>query len=147
MALATQMSAYQIQLNNRINQVRNSNGYLGAQIMNEASLKSRRVANSIRQFAHSESGSEYLTNGVRVFGNTASAIFSVAKTPIMVTLRLAGLAVPVLTTIIVISWYLFSKLINPDSKYNGQLITNMGKEVGNFVTNGLNASNDFIRRM
>jgi hypothetical protein len=43
--------------------------------------------------------------------------------------------------------YLFTKLINPYAKYNGQVITNMGRQVGNLVSDGLNMSNEAIRRI
>lgn len=147
----SQMTAHQMQLNNRINQERRSNGFIGTQIANEIVLKNRRIANSARQFASSSSASEYVANCARVVGNTVSAAFSVAKAPLMATIRLASLAAPVLTTIAVqplqIPGYLFTKLINPNAKYNGQVITNMGREVGNLVANGLNMSNDLIRRI
>jgi hypothetical protein len=146
-----QMRAHQMQLDSRINQARHSNGFVSTQIASEIVLKNRKIVNSARQFASSSSASEYATNGARVVGNTVSAAFSVAKAPLMATIRLASLAVPVLTTIAVqplqVPAYLFTKLINPYAKYNGQVITNMGRQVGNLVSDGLNMSNEAIRRI
>jgi hypothetical protein len=146
-----QMENHQMQLNNRINQAKHSNGFASTQIVSEVALKNRKIANSARQFASSSSASEYAINGARVVGNTVSAAFSVAKAPLMATIRLASLAAPVLTTIAVqplqIPAYLFTKLINPDAKYNGMIITNMGRQVGILVSNGLNMSNEVIRRI
>lgn len=121
------------------------------QIADEINLKDRRLVNSARQFAQSENVSEYMVNGARVIGNTISTAFSVAKTPLMATVRLASLATPVLTTIAVqplhIPTYLFTKLINPDARYNGQIVTRMGREIGNVISSGLNVSNEVIRRI
>ena len=132
-----QMTAHHQQLNNRLNHERHSNGLIVTQIANEIVLKNRRIANSARQFAYSNSASEYVANGARVVGNTVSAAISVAKIPLMATVRIASLAAPVLPTIAVqplqIPAYVFTKVINPDAKYNGQVITNMGREIGNLV--------------
>lgn len=146
-----QMIAHQQQLNTRLRQTRRENNFVGVQIADEVNLKSRRLVNSARQFAQSENVSEYMVNGARVAGNTISTAFSVAKAPLMATVRLASLAAPVLTTIAVqplhIPAYLFTKLINPDARYNGQIVTRMGREIGNVISGGLNVSNEVIRRI
>ncbi len=148
--IRNEMALHQNQLNSRLQETKTNHNF-GTQMINEIHLKNRKVANNIRQFNMSEIPSEYIVNGTRIVGNTMSTAFSIAKTPIVATLRLASLAAPVLTSIAVqplqIPAYLFSKLVNPNSKYNGQIITNMGKELGYLISDGLELSSEIVRRI
>lgn len=148
---AHEMALYQNQLNNRLHITKRTDDGVVSQIANEVSIKSRKVSNSTRQFFNSNSVGEYVTNGTRVVGNALSTAYSVAKAPLLATLRLSSLAVPLLTTILVqplqIPAYLFSKIINPDSKYNGQIVTSCGRGIGNLIASGLNLSADIVRRI
>ena len=149
--IRNEMSIHQNQLNARLQNTKQNSRFLGTQVIGEVGLKRRKIANSVRQFRMSERPGEYVANGARVVGNTLSTAFSVAKAPIIATMRLASIAVPVLTSIAVqplqVPAYLFTKLINPDAKYNGRIITDMGREVGNLVSNGLNLGTEVIRRI
>ena len=149
--IKNEMIIHHQQLNDRLMSTKQNNQNLGLQVANEIGLKARKIANSIHQLQMSETPGEYLANSAKIVGNTLSTAFSVVKAPIVISLNLVGMAAPIVGTIAVqplqIPAYLFSKIINPDGQYNGQVITNMGRELGNIVSNGINLSADAIRRV
>lgn len=149
--LSMQRILHQQQLNTRLAVAKNSSNNVLLQLTNEFAIKIRKIANNIRQVASSKNGFEGVQNSFRLIGNITSTVFTVAKLPIVASLRLTSTALPVVASIAVqpiqIPVYLFSKIINPDAPYNGHNVTEFGHEFGRIVGNVLNATADIVRRI
>ena len=149
--LSMQRHLHQQQLNTRLATAKSSPNNTLSQVTNEFAIKINKIANNISQVASSRNGFEGVQNSFRLIGNITSTVFTVAKLPIVASLRLTGVVLPVVASIAVqpiqIPAYLFSKIINPDAPYNGHNITEFGHEFGRIIGNGLNVTADIVRRI
>lgn len=147
----TQSRLHREQLNNRISQNKNDNKTLIRQIPTEVGLNFRKLSTNIRAITNSKSVGEGLGNSMRAIGNTLLIAGSVAKVPIVSAIKLGGALAPTVGKIIVsplhIPAVVFSKLINPESKYNGRMINNMGNFLGNGVAEILKLAEQGVKRI
>ena len=130
---------------------KHNNQSFGAQVTSEVRFKAQRLMDSIREFRMSDNSVERVANGAKIVGDTVSTAFSVAKVPVVAALSLTGRLTPILGSIVVqplqIPGFLFSKLINPDGRYNTQTVTGIGRGIGNIIAGGLDLTADAIRRI
>ncbi len=138
-------------LDDRISRGKRDNQSFNAQIASEVRFKAQRLMDSIREFGISDNSGQRVANGAKIVGDTISTVFSVAKVPVVAALSLTGRLTPIVGTIVVqplqIPGFLFSKLINPDGRYNTHVITGVGRGIGNVLASGLNLTADAIRRI
>lgn len=139
------------QLNNRISKNKDGSKTMVRQIPNELGLKFRKLSTNIKKLRNSKSVKDGLINGGKVVGNTISMVGSVLKVPSVAAIKLGSKIAPTVGKIVVsplhIPAVLFSKIINPDSKYNGQLINNMGNFLGKEVGEVLQIFEEGVKRM
>ena len=149
--LQVELNTHQQQLNSRLSYLRNNRNNILSQVTQEVGLKANKVATNIRTIASANNNSVKAANGAAVIGNVVSTTFSVAKLPIIATLRLTSLALPMVGTLMVQPLHLlgvpFSMLIVPDHKYNGSNINNFGRHIGEALANVCNVAEQGIRRI
>lgn len=138
------------QLNNEISEnKKNGNGII--QIPKELGLKFKKLANSINNLKNSKDVQEGLENTAKVFGNTISLAGTTLKIPIVAAITLGSKIAPIVGKIIVqplkIPGYLYSKIINPDAKYNGSTINKMGTFIGEKVGQILDGLNKSVKKL
>lgn len=151
MQIRNEIFLHKSALDYRISIGKHNNQSFGAQVTSEVRFKAQRLMDSIREFRMSDNSAERVANGAKIVGDTVSTAFSVAKVPVVATLSLTGRLTPILGSIVVqplqIPGFLFSKLINPDGRYNTQTVTGIGRGIGNIIAGGLNLTADAIRRI
>jgi len=149
--LEFELNVHQQQLNSRLDNIRNNSQNIVSQVTQEVGLKANKVATNIRTIANASNNSVKVANGAAVMGNLMSTTFSVAKLPIIATLRLTSLALPMIGTLMVQPLHLlgmpFSMLIVPDHKYNGSNINNFGRHIGETLATVCNVAEQGIRRI
>jgi len=149
--LEFELNVHQQQLNSRLDNLRNNRQNIVSQVTQEIGLKANKVATNIRTISNASNNSVKATNGAAVIGNLMSTTFSVAKLPIIATLRLTSLALPMVGTLMVQPLHLlgmpFSMLIVPDHKYNGSNINNFGRHLGEVLATVCNVAEQGIRRI
>lgn len=149
--LQVELNAHQQQLNSRLDYLKNNRNNILAQVTQEVEVKANKVATNTKIIANSNNNSVKAANGAAVIGNVVSTAFSVAKLPIIATLRLTSLALPTVCTLMVQPLHLvgmpFSMLIVPDHKYNGSNINNFGRHIGEALANVCNVAEQGIRRI
>jgi len=147
----TQSRLHTDQLNNRISKNKNGNKSMVRQIPNEVALKFRKLSTNIKAIKNSKNVGEGLINSAKAVGNTISMAGSIAKVPIVGAIKLGGKVAPTVGKILVsplhIPAVLFSKIINPDSKYNGRMINNMGNFLGKEVAEVLKLVEQGVKKL
>ena len=121
------------------------------QISNELALKFRRLATNARSVVESRSNCELIKNATNTVGNTLSLGATALKAPIMAVLRLSSYGIQYATRLAVqplhIPAYLFSKIINPEGSYQGKMINNMGKILGDELSLLLRQTEKGVRKI
>lgn len=139
------------QLNKRITKNKTNSKSISHQIPNELALKFKKLATNINSIKSSQTKSEVIGNIVRTGGNVISIAGSIAKIPISVTLNIGSTLAPYIGKLLVqpiqIPVMYFSKLINPDSKYNGKTITNIGAFLGKTTQQMLELVDKGVRKI
>lgn len=140
------------QVNERIKKVKaDKNISVVNQISNELVLKFRRLATNARSVVESRSNGELIKNATNTVGNTLSLGATALKAPIMVVLRLSSYGIQYATRLAVqplhIPAYLFSKIINPEGSYQGKMINNMGKILGDELSLLLRQTEKGVRKI
>lgn len=140
------------QVNERIKKVKaDKNISVVNQISNELALKFRRLATNARSVVESRSNGELIKNATNTVGNTLSLGATALKAPIMVVLRLSSYGIQYATRLAVqplhIPAYLFSKIINPEGSYQGKMINNMGKILGDELSLLLRQTEKGVRKI
>lgn len=147
----TQSRLHTDQLNNRISKNKDDNKSMVRQIPNEVALKFRKLSTNIKAIKNSKNVGEGLVNSAKAVGNTISMAGSIAKVPIVGAIKLGGKVAPTVGKILVsplhIPAVLFSKIINPDSKYNGRMINNMGNFLGKEVAEVLKLVEQGVKKL
>jgi len=140
------------QVNERIKKVKaDKNISVVNQISNELVLKFRRLATNARSVVESRSNGELIKNATNTVGNTLSLGATALKAPIMVVLRLSSYGIQYAARLAVqplhIPVYLFSKIINPEGSYQGKMINNMGKILGDELSLLLRQTEKGVRKI
>lgn len=140
------------QVNERIKKVKaDKNISVVNQISNELALKFRRLATNARSVVESRSNGELIKNATNTVGNTLSLGATALKAPIMAVLRLSSYGIQYATRLAVqplhIPAYLFSKIINPEGSYQGKMINNMGKILGDELSLLLRQTEKGVRKI
>lgn len=140
------------QVNERIKKVKaDKNISVVNQISNELVLKFRRLATNARSVVESRSNGELIKNATNTVGNTLSLGATALKAPIMAVLRLSSCGIQYATRLAVqplhIPVYLFSKIINPEGSYQGKMINNMGKILGDELSLLLRQTEKGVRKI
>lgn len=140
------------QVNERIKKVKaDKNISVVNQISNELVLKFRRLATNARSVVESRSNGELIKNATNTVGNTLSLGATALKAPIMVVLRLSSYGIQYAARLAVqplhIPVYLFSKIINPEGSYQGKMINNMGKFLGDELSLLLRQTEKGVRKI
>lgn len=140
------------QVNERIKKVKaDKNISVVNQISNELALKFRRLATNARSVVESRSNGELIKNATNTVGNTLSLGATALKAPIMVVLRLSSYGIQYATRLAVqplhIPAYLFSKIINPEGSYQGKMINDMGKILGDELSLLLRQTEKGVRKI
>ena len=140
------------QVNERIKKVKaDKNISVVNQISNELVLKFRRLATNARSVVESRSNGELIKNATNTVGNTLSLGATALKAPIMAVLRLSSYGIQYATRLAVqplhIPAYLFSKIINPEGSYQGKMINNMGKILGDELSLLLRQTEKGVRKI
>lgn len=140
------------QVNERIKRVKaDKNINVVNQISNELALKFRRLATNARSVVESRSNGELIKNATNTVGNTLSLGATALKVPIMGVLRLSSYGIQYAAHLAVqplhIPVYLFSKIINPDGNYQGKMINNMGKFLGDELSLLLRQTEKGVRKI
>ena len=123
------------QVNERIKKVKADKNISDVnKLSNELALKFSRPATNARSVVESRSNGELIKNATNTVGNTLSLGATALKAPIMAVLRLSSYGIQYATRLAVqplhIPAYLFSKIINPEGSYQGNMINDMGKILG-----------------
>lgn len=140
------------QVNERIKKVKaDKNISVVNQISNELVLKFRRLATNARSVVESRTNGELIKNATNTVGNTLSLGATALKAPIMVVLRLSSYGIQYAARLAVqplhIPVYLFSKIINPEGSYQGKMINNMGKILGDELSLLLRQTEKGVRKI
>lgn len=140
------------QVNERIKKVKaDKNISVVNQISNELALKFRRLATNARSVVESRSNGELIKNATNTVGNTLSLGATALKAPIMVVLRLSSYGIQYAARLAVqplhIPVYLFSKIINPEGSYQGKMINNTGKILGDELSLLLRQTEKGVRKI
>lgn len=139
------------QLNNRIYKSKNDNQSMIRQIPNEVVLKFKKLSTNIKSIINSKNVSDGLVNSAKAAGNALSIAGSILKVPMVSAIKLGGKVAPTVGKILVsplhIPAALFSKIINPDSKYNGRMINNMGNFLGKEVAEVLKLVEQGVKKL
>lgn len=140
------------QVNKRIKKVKaDKNISVVNQISNELVLKFRRLATNARSVVESRSNGELIKNATNTVGNTLSLGATALKAPIMAVLRLSSYGIQYATRLAVqplhIPAYLFSKIINPEGSYQGKMINDMGKILGDELSLLLRQTEKGVRKI
>lgn len=140
------------QVNERIKKVKaDKNISVVNQISNELALKFRRLATNARSVVESRSNGELIKNATNTVGNTLSLGATALKAPIMVVLRLSSYGIQYAARLAVqplhIPVYLFSKIINPEGSYQGKMINDMGKILGDELSLLLRQTEKGVRKI
>ncbi len=140
------------QVNERIKKVKaDKNISVVNQISNELVLKFRRLATNARSVVESRSNGELIKNATNTVGNTLSLGATALKAPIMAVLRLSSYGIQYVTRLAVqplhIPAYLFSKIINPEGSYQGKMINDMGKILGDELSLLLRQTEKGVRKI
>lgn len=140
------------QVNERIKKVKaDKNISVVNQISNELALKFRRLATNARSVVESRSNGELIKNATNTVGNTLSLGATALKAPIKVVLRLSSYGIQYAARLAVqplhIPVYLFSKIINPEGSYQGKMINNMGKILGDELSLLLRQTEKGVRKI
>ena len=140
------------QVNERIKKVKaDKNISVVNQISNELVLKFRRLATNARSVVESRSNGELIKNATNTVGNTLSWGATALKAPIMAVLRLSSYGIQYATRLAVqplhIPAYLFSKIINPEGSYQGKMINDMGKILGDELSLLLRQTEKGVRKI
>lgn len=140
------------QVNERIKKVKaDKNISVVNQISNELVLKFRRLATNARSVVESRSNGELIKNATNTVGNTLSLGATALKAPIMVVLRLSSYGIQYAARLAVqplhIPVYLFSKIINPEGSYQGKMINDMGKILGDELSLLLRQTEKGVRKI
>lgn len=140
------------QVNERIKKVKaDKNISVVNQISNELALKFRRLATNARSVVESRSNGELIKNATNTVGNTLSLGATALKAPIMVVLRLSSYGIQYAARLAVqplhIPGYLFSKIINPEGSYQGKMINDMGKFLGDELSLLLRQTEKGVRKI
>lgn len=140
------------QVNERIKKVKaDKNISVVNQISNELALKFRRLATNARSVVESRTNGELIKNATNTVGNTLSLGATALKAPIMVVLRLSSYGIQYAARLAVqplhIPVYLFSKIINPEGSYQGKMINNMGKILGDELSLLLRQTEKGVRKI
>mgnify|MGYP004645522733 FL=1 len=140
------------QVNERIKKVKaDKNISVVNQISNELVLKFRRLATNARSVVESRSNGELIKNATNTVGNSLSLGATALKAPIMVVLRLSSYGIQYAARLAVqplhIPVYLFSKIINPEGSYQGKMINNMGKILGDELSLLLRQTEKGVRKI
>lgn len=140
------------QVNERIRKVKaDKNISVVNQISNELALKFRRLATNARSVVESRSNGELIKNATNTVGNTLSLGVTALKAPIMAVLRLSSYGIQYAARLAVqplhIPGYLFSKIINPEGSYQGKMINDMGKFLGDELSLLLRQTEKGVRKI
>lgn len=140
------------QVNERIKKVKaDKNISVVNQISNELVLKFRRLATNARSVVESRSNGELIKNATNTVGNTLSLGATALKAPIMAVLRLSSYGIQYAARLAVqplhIPVYLFSKIINPEGSYQGKMINDMGKILGDELSLLLRQTEKGVRKI
>lgn len=140
------------QVNERIKKVKaDKNISVVNQISNELALKFRRLATNARSVVESRSNGELIKNATNTVGNTLSLGATALKAPIMAVLRLSSYGIQYAARLAVqplhIPVYLFSKIINPEGSYQGKMINDMGKFLGDELSLLLRQTEKGVRKI
>ncbi len=140
------------QVNERIKKVKaDKNISVVNQISNELVLKFRRLATNARSVVESRSNGELIKNATNTVGNTLSLGATALKAPIMAVLRLSSYGIQYATRLAVqplhIPAYLFSKIINPEGSYQGKMINDMGRILGDELSLLLRQTEKGVRKI
>lgn len=140
------------QVNERIKKVKaDKNISVVNQISNELALKFRRLATNARSVVESRTNGELIKNATNTVGNTLSLGATALKAPIMVVLRLSSYGIQYAARLAVqplhIPVYLFSKIINPEGSYQGKMINDMGKFLGDELSLLLRQTEKGVRKI
>lgn len=140
------------QVNERIKKVKaDKNISVVNQISNELVLKFRRLATNARSVVESRSNGELIKNATNTVGNTLSLGATALKAPIMAVLRLSSYGIQYAARLAVqplhIPAYLFSKIINPEGSYQGKMINDMGKILGDELSLLLRQTEKGVRKI
>ena len=140
------------QVNERIKKVKaDKNISVVNQISNELVLKFRRLATNARSVVESRSNGELIKNATNTVGNTLSLGATALKAPIMAVLRLSSYGIQYAARLAVqplhIPAYLFSKIINPEGGYQGKMINDMGKILGDELSLLLRQTEKGVRKI
>lgn len=140
------------QVNERIKKVKaDKNISVVNQISNELALKFRRLATNARSVVESRTNGELIKNATNTVGNTLSLGATALKAPIMVVLRLSSYGIQYAARLAVqplhIPVYLFSKIINPEGSYQGKMINDMGKILGDELSLLLRQTEKGVRKI
>ena len=139
------------QLKSQLNDTKQKKESLWEKIPKELSYKGGQVANDVRALRSADTVWGKLGNGAKAAGHVISTVGSVVKAPVVGALSMLEAASPLLGTILVaplhIPAYLMGKLINPDSKYNGKGINNVGEGLGKAIENVLDAIETGVRKL
>lgn len=146
-----QSRVHKLLLNNRISNTKVSNNNFANQITSEVALKFRKATVDFRAMKNADNFTDGLKSGVKGVGSVISAVGSATKVPIVTTLKLLEKLSPVVCKLLVqplqIPGYLFSMIINPEHKYNGEMINNMGKVIGEGISEILKVTETGIKRI
>lgn len=150
--LNQEANKHKIQVNERIKNIKkDKNITVVNQISNELGLKFRKLATDMRLANESKTASELSVNMLNTLGNTASFAVSASKVPIIAVLKLSSIGVKYAAKLAVqplhIPVYLFSKIINPENKYQGKIINNLGDFLGQELSDMLKETEKGVRKI
>ena len=145
-----ELENHKLQVNNRISK-QNVKESMFKQIPRELGLKYRKVCANLKSIKYGNGKKEKIGGGFKAAGNVLSMGGTVLKVPIVGALKIGKGVSSTVGKIVVcplhVPAYLFSKIINPDCKYNGRTINNMGNFLGKQVGNILDLAEQGVRRL
>ena len=142
---------HQKQLDKRLSAAKRSKGSILQQVPAEMEMKLRKAENEIR-YVREASIFDDKKDGVKnATGDVISAAGTIIKIPVFGAVRIVKRVIPKVGKIVLfplrLPGYLWSKFVEPDEKYEGSIVTSMGKKLAKVTDEMLTNLENTIRRI
>ena len=142
---------HQKQLNKRLKEAKKSKESILKQVPEEMRIKLRKAENEIRYVLETRSLSDKGEAVKDAAGDVISAAATVIKIPAFAVIRISKRVIHGVGKIVLlplrIPGYLWSKFVEPDGKYEGAIVTKMGKGLAKVTDEILTDLENGVRRV
>jgi len=120
-------------------------------VAKELGLRFKNIKTDIKQGNYADTPLEATTSLIDAAGQSAMILFTIIKTPIVITLNMVGTIAPYAMIILVQPLHLiglaYSKVVNPHTPYDKTIINQMGNKLGTSFKNALIRSGKVLKKV